>query len=142
MSLQQVEEFTEALPFRLKEDVLGYARSVQAAVTEIFREAGMRPDPALGDQLVFVAGVKKLHAICSSTFWILDNSLESLEQADAREVRVGTLRISRNSREYKQLRDLLGDIEIILAAQGLTKLVDVHSYAEILRLLRNERRKR
>jgi hypothetical protein len=115
---------------------------VQAALVDIFREAKVKQDRILGDQLVFLAGVKKLHAICSGTFWILDNSLESLAQAEAYEVRVGALRISRNSREYRQLRDLLGDIESILAVHGLTEFVYLASYAEILRLLRNEPRKR
>jgi len=97
MSLELVEEFAQQLPFRLREDVIGYARSVQAAVPDIFREARMTLDQGLADQLVFVAGIKKLYAICSGTFWILDNSLHSLQQAQAYEIKVGSMRISRGS---------------------------------------------
>jgi hypothetical protein len=142
MSLKRVEEFTESLPYRLREEVLGYARSVQDALGDIFREARMRSDAELGNQLVFLAGIKKLHAICGGTFWILDNSLTSLAQVDTYEVRVGSLRISRGSKEYRQLRDLLNDIEVVLAQHEITELVQLRSYAEILRLLRNERRQR
>lgn len=142
MSLQQVDQFAQTLPFRMREDVLSYARSVQDALGDIFRDARIRRDPELGDQLVFLAGIKKLHAICTGTFWILDNSLTSLEQVDAYEVRIGSLRISRNSREYRQLRELLNDVELLLAKYDLTEIVRMPSYAEILRLLRDERRKR
>jgi hypothetical protein len=34
---------------------------------DIFREAGTKPDPVPGNQLVFLAGVKKLHAIYTGT---------------------------------------------------------------------------
>ena len=61
MSLEQVEEFAELMPFRLGEDVLRYAGSVQAEVVDIFREAKVKQDRTLGDQLIFLAGVKKLH---------------------------------------------------------------------------------
>lgn len=47
-----------------------------------------------------------------------------------------------NSREYSELRELLNDIELLLALQGIAELVELSSYAEILRLLRNKRRER
>jgi hypothetical protein len=139
MSLQLVHDFAQPLPPRLREDIIGYARSVERALPDIFREANMAQDEQLAGQLVFLAGVKKLHAICSGTFWILDNSLESLQRVQANEVRVGSLRISRGSREWQRLRDLLTDLEIILVSQGIEEMVQTPSYAQILRRLRNER---
>ena len=138
MSLAMVYEFAQELPPRLREDVVGYARSVQSALPEIFREAEMAPNEALGDQLVFLAGVKKLHAICSSNYWILDNSLQSLQTADTFEVRMGSLRVSRGSREYMQLRALLDGLDLLLAEQRITDMVLLTSYPEILQRLRNE----
>jgi hypothetical protein len=84
MSLALVHEFAQELPPRLRESVIGYARSVQDAIPDISRDAEIRQDQGLADQLVFLAGIKKLHAICSGTFWILDNSLRSLSEAQAR----------------------------------------------------------
>jgi len=91
------------------------------------------------DQLVLLAGIKKLHAICSGTFWILDNSLSSLREAQAYEVQVGSMRISRGSKEWTQLRDLLNDLEIILAQQRIQEMMFITSYSEILQRLRDER---
>jgi hypothetical protein len=89
MSLERVDEFAQFLPPRLREDVRAYARSVDSAAADIFREARMGFDQRLADQLVFVAGIKKLYAICSGTFWVLDNSLQSLQNAETYEVKIG-----------------------------------------------------
>jgi hypothetical protein len=139
MSLQLVQELAEQLPARLRDDVVGYARSVQSAVPDIFREANLAQDQSLADQLVFLAGIKKLYAICSGTFWILDSSLQSLQNAEAYEVKIGSMRISRGSREWRQLHDLLNDLDTILVEQRLDEMVDSTSYPEILRRLRDER---
>jgi hypothetical protein len=139
MSLERVEDFARGLPPRLREDVLGYARSVQSALPEIFENAGVRETSELRDQVVFIAGVKKLHAICSSTFWILENSLSRLQQADIRQVRLGGLTVSRGSRMWTELRDTVTAIEAILAQQGLLQFVSTPSYAEILRELTDGR---
>src|SRR5271165_2689787 len=128
MSLELVYEFARELPPRLREDVVGYARSVQNALPDIFRNAEMAEDPALADQVVFVAGIKKLYAICSGTFWILDNSLRSLSQADAHEVQIGSMRIRRGSEEWVRLRNLVTDLDVILTEQRLQEMMFTTSY--------------
>jgi hypothetical protein len=138
LSLQLVQQFAQPLPPRLREDIIGYARSVQIALPDIFRDANLAQDERLGDQLVFLAGVKKLYAICSGTFWILDNSLESLQNINTHQVKIGSLRISRGSRDWQRLRDLLTELEGILAFQGLQEIVETPTYPEILRRLRDE----
>jgi hypothetical protein len=137
MSLELVYDFAQELPPRLREDVVGYARSVQSVLPDIFRDAEIAQDEALGNQLVFVAGIKKLYAICSSNFWILDNSLQSLRTADTFEVRMGSLRVSRGSREWIQLRELLGNLEALLSEQRIFDVVLLTSYPEILHRLRD-----
>ena len=139
MSLELVNALAQELPPRLREDVVGYARSVQSALPDIFRDAKLAQEQGLADQLVFLAGIKKLYAICSGTFWILDNSLRSLNNAQEYEVRVGSTRISRGSKEWVQLRDLLRDLEMILVEQGLLEMMLLTSYSEILHRLRDER---
>lgn len=132
MSLERVAAFARELPPKLREDVIGYARSVQSALPEIFDEAGVAETDALRDQLVLLAGVKKLHAICSSTFWILDSSLMGLQQADVQQVRLGGLYLSRGSREWAQLRETVTAIESVLTDQGLLPLVYTTSYVQLL----------
>jgi hypothetical protein len=139
MSLERVEDFAGGLPPRLREDVLGYARSVQAALPAIFEDAGVRETSDLRDQLVFIAGLKKLHAICSSTFWILENSLTGLQQANIARVRLGGATVSRGSRIWTELRDTVTAIEAILAREGVLQFVSTPSYAEILRELADGR---
>lgn len=138
MSLERVQELVQELPPRLRDDVVAYARSVESAAPDIFREARIAFDPRLADQLVFLAGVKKLYAICSGTYWILDNSLHSLQKAETYEVKIGSLRISRGSKEYGQFQALLGDLDEILMKQELYELVQVSSYVETLHRLRDE----
>lgn len=41
MSLERVAHFARELPPRLREDVIGYARSVQSALPEIFQDVGI-----------------------------------------------------------------------------------------------------
>ena len=139
MSLELVTEFARELPPRLREDVVGYARSVQTVLPEIFRDAGIAENRDLRDQIVFIAGVKKLHAICSSAFWILDNSLRGLERADVQQVRLGRVYVGRGSREWLQLQDAVRAVEGILQEQRILHLVYTSSYAGILTELANER---
>lgn len=139
MSLELVMEFARELPPRLREDVVGYARSVQSALPDIFQGAGVAETRDLRDQLVFIAGVKKLYAICSSAFWILDNSLRGLERAEVRQVRLGGVFLSRGSREWTQLRDAVTAIEVVLQEQRILPFVYTPSYADILTAIANER---
>src|SRR5262245_57588735 len=132
MSLELVTEFARELPPRLREDVIGYARSVQSALPEIFQDAGITESRELRDQLVFIAGVKKLHAICSSAFWILDNSLRSLERSRIQQVRLGGLFVARGSPEWIRLRDTVTAIEVVLREQRISSFVYTPSYTDIL----------
>jgi hypothetical protein len=139
MSLELVAEFARELPPRLREDVLGYARSVQSALPEIFQDAGVADTRNLRDQLVLIAGVKKLYAICTSAFWILDNSLRSLQRAEIQRIRLGGVFFARGSREWIQLRDAVMAIETLLQDQRIGPWVHTSSYSAILTELANER---
>lgn len=99
-----------------------YARSVQSALPEMFQGAGVAETRDLRDQLVSIAGVKKLYAICSSAFWILDNSLRGLERVEVQQVRLGRLFLARGSREWAQLRDTVTAMEAVLQEQRILPL--------------------
>ncbi len=138
MSLALVDQIARELPPRLADDLIGYARSVSGALPEIFRDARVAQSDDLASQLVLIAAVKKLYSICSSNYWILDNSLHAL-QRDAGEVRLGSTVVSRRSPYFLRLQKLQTDLLQILGDQGLFEFMEVSSYAEIARRLSRER---
>jgi hypothetical protein len=139
MSLRYVNVFAPELPYTLREQVLDYARSVEAASQDISKEAEIDLTDELRDELVLVAAVRKLHAICSSSYWMLYNSTKLLGN-EVTGVRVGGTTFSRESAHYVQLSELLGDLETVLRDQGLSAEIIRQPYPKILNFLANERR--
>lgn len=139
MSLRYVNAFAPELPYTLREQVLDYSRSVEAASHDISKEAEIELTDELLDQLVLIAAVRKLHAICSSSYWLLYNSTKLLGN-EVTGVRVGGTTFSRESAHFNQLSTLLGDLETVLRDQGLSIEVIRQPYPEILTFLANERR--
>ena len=139
MSIRALTEITEDLPHTIANDVMGYARSVQSAIPEIFRDARIREDRDLGDQLVFLAGIKKLYSLISSQYWTLDNSLHLMEQDDVSVVRIGSTEISRGSDYHRRLRVAVREFERLLADANMTELIEIRSYSELAQRLRHER---
>lgn len=138
MSLRYVNTFALELPYTLREQVLDYARSVEAASREIFKEAEVKLTDELRDQLVLVAAIRKLHSICSTSYWLLYNSTKLLG-SDVSGVRVGGTTFSRESPHFGQLATLLGDLETVLSNQGLSIELVRQPYPQILHFLANER---
>ncbi len=134
MSIALLEEIVLELPPSLHADILGYAKAVQSAIPEIFREAGLSRRGDLSDQLVLIAGVKKLYSICASNYSILDNSLRAMGD-QARGVRVGSTIISRNSAYYRNLQQLQRELLRILREQDLLEFMELSTYSDILRRL-------
>ncbi len=139
MSLRYVNAFSPELPYTLREQVINYARSVEAASNDISKEAEIELTDELRDQLVLIAAVRKLHAICSSSYWLLYNSTKLLGNEVAG-VRVGGTTFSQESAHFGQLSTLLGDLETVLRDQGLSVEMIRQPYPTILNLLANERR--
>ena len=139
MSLRYVNEFAPDLPYTLREQVLDYARSVEAASHDISKEAEIDLTDELRDQLVLVAAVRKLHAICSSSYWLLYNSTKLLGD-DVNGVRVGGTTFSRETPHFHQLSQLLGDLEVVLISQGLSAEIIRRPYPEILHFLTDGRK--
>lgn len=139
MSLRYVNEFAPELPYALREQVLDYARSVEAASHDIFKEAEIELTDELRDQLVLVAAVRKLHAICSSSYWLLYSSTKLLGN-DVTGVRVGGTTFSRDSAHFHQLSTLFGDLETVLRDQGLSAEIIRRPYPQILHFLANGRK--
>jgi hypothetical protein len=132
-----VEQIARELPPRLRDDIVGYARSVETALPEIFRDAGVRRTESLAQQLVFIAGVKKIYSICSSNYWILESSLHALRD-HAESVRLGSTVVSRSSPYFLRLQELNSDLLEMLGEHHLSEFMEIGAYSEILRRIARE----
>jgi len=135
MSLDAVKEFANELPYRFREDVIGYARSVKDVLPEIFHEARCPFNEMAANQLIFIAGVKKLYSICTSNFWIIENSLFMLERSEVHAVQIGSSTIHRESDDYLALAVLLRQLENLLSEHRILHLIHQRSYGDILKEL-------
>ena len=139
MSMHAVADIAQDLPRPIAAEVLGYARSVQSALPEIFQDAGISEDRELGDRLVLIAGFKKIRSLISSQFWTLDSSLHLMREADVAAVRIGSLEISRGSDYHRRLQEAVRELDQILADADVTELLEIRSYSELALRLRHGR---
>ena len=137
MAIEQLQAAVVALPYNLREQVLGYARSVDAAAPEIAREAGVVLTLYVRDQLAFIAGVRKLYAITASSYWAVDNAAQFLEQQDVAAVRVGRTDYSRGGQMHSGLRSTLEDFDRVVVQYDLRSNIDA-PYVDVVRRLANE----
>jgi hypothetical protein len=117
---------------------MDYARSVDEAAVEIFVEANRKMNEHLRDQLALIAAVRKLHAICSSSFWILYNSTRLLGN-EGSGIRAGRTLYSLDSGEYAQIQMLLGNLDETLARNGVDQRLLQGSYTAVLEVLSDGR---
>lgn len=140
MSLALLTSTIEPLPYRLKEQALGYARALQTAAPEIIRDAGEAPSQSLADQLVFLAGIRKLLAIVDSNYWLIDNAgsllLKNQEQDS---VRVGGTDLSRGGSYHYRVEKLRQEFRGLLGERQVLDLVSRRPYVEIVRELASGR---
>lgn len=125
MSLAALSIAVSELPFVLREQVIGYAESVKAALPDISREAGVKSSPELQDQVVFLAGVRKLHALVASSYWALDNSAALLERENVFRIRVGSQDLSRGGEIHQRLKKVLEAIEKVLEDEDLDEVLNM-----------------
>ena len=135
MSIRDVEQIVAELPYSIREDVVGYAHSVQAALPDIFRNARLPATSTLKDQIVLVAGVRKLHSIATSNFWILEHSLHLSREANLGAVRIAGETIHRRSDYYLALSRLMNGLNVLLGDLGIREYIEMDSYADIARSL-------
>lgn len=133
MSMRALSRLAESLPPAIANDVIQYARSVQLSLPEIFRDARVREDPELGDQLVFLAGIRKLESAIASQYWILDNSLHLMKAESIDVVRIGSSEIAIGSDFHSGLQHVMRELEHILASEGVAEILMMRSYAEMLK---------
>jgi hypothetical protein len=139
MSYRELEETVKGLPWVLEEQVLGYARSVDEALPEIFREAGRAFDRALADQVVFLAGLRKLHSIVAGNYWTLNKSGKLLETLDVSKIRAGSLDLSRGGELHARLGSLVKSLENALEKNDVSQYLRVDYQTIVAMLSRDER---
>jgi hypothetical protein len=134
MSLAVLRDIVAELPRVIADQILGYAESVERELPHIFERWGTQSDHTLAEELVFLAGVRKLHAIVASSYWTLDNSATLLTGPSIDNIRVGELDYSRDGELHRTLRSLLETLENVLAAHNLSQYLYV-PLSEVLTLL-------
>lgn len=132
MSLRAVQNFASHLPFSIEDQIVGYARSVQDALSEIFQNAQVPYNETIANQVVFIAGIKKLYAICNSNHRVIDDSLNILARQNTYSIRFGRSLISQNSNEFIQLENLLNELVNFLGNENILELVSNPFYSEIV----------
>src|SRR5262249_59555111 len=110
------------------------AESVERELPHIFERSGTQYDHTLAEELVFLAGVRKLHAIVASSYWTLDNSATLLTGPSIDNIRVGEFDYSRDGELHRTLRSLLETLENVLATHNLSQYLYV-PLSEVLTLL-------
>jgi hypothetical protein len=134
MSYRELQETMKGLPWTLEEQVLGYARSVEDALPGIFQDAGRAFDRVLGDKIVFLAGVRKLHSIVVSSYWTLDNSGKLLQTLNVSSIRAGGVDLSRGGPMHSRLDSLVKSLEKALEKQGVRNYLN-SDYASLVQAL-------
>lgn len=134
MSIKALSEAIEPLPYTLSEQVLSYAKSLEAAAPQIFADAGIQRTRENTDKLVFIAGLRKLFSIMDGNYWVIDNASALLsKQANQYAVHVGGTDLSRGGAYHSSLRRMLTEFTQLLLDKNLMRHVRDLSYTELVR---------
>lgn len=140
MSMRALEEFTSELPYALAEQVEGYARSVRDATDDICRDAGVEASPSIREQMMWVAALRRLHAIIGSAYWTVDTSNLLLRRQDWETTSVGATDYSEGSSMYATLSGLQRDLHLLVQELGAGQLLSL-PWSEVAQVLADERRR-
>ena len=133
MSIRSLKEAIEGIPYSLSDQVLSYSRSVSVALPEIFDEAGVAYNRDIADQVVFLAGVRKLFSIIDSAYWVIDNASAILEKNDMHRIRVGGTNLSRGADYHYSVEQLRKNLIALLEDNNIYRYIADQSYVEIVR---------
>ena len=135
--MQKVNQFSEALPYAFREQVIGYAASVDRELPNIFREIRRKFDQDKADQVVFWSAIRKCYDTVSSTFWILHHSSNLLRDiSDAETIAIGSNDFTRGGKEYRQLQSLLEDLDQFFLKHDLKNFLTETPRDTLLRLFK------
>ena len=133
--MQSLKEAIEGIPYSLSEQVLSYSRSVSVALPDIFSEAGVAYSPDIVDQVVFLAGIRKLFSIIDSAYWVIDNASAILSKQDMHRIRVGSTNLSRGADYHYSVEQLRKNLITVLEDNNIYKYIADQSFVSIVREL-------
>ena len=105
MSIASLAATTEDLPAPIRDQVIGYARTVYDAARDISEQAGVPYSSELANQLAFFAGIRKLYSLVASCYWTLDNSAHLLKLQNLGGIHIGSRDLSAGSEYHRTLRN-------------------------------------
>lgn len=111
MSLQLLRSVIGELPYALRDQVIGYAESVRDAIPQISEDLSVSLSTDAKTALVFLAGVRKLHAICAASFWSLDNTAHILGRSGIDGITLAGVQYGAGSPAHQTLKRLLTELE-------------------------------
>jgi hypothetical protein len=139
MSIRLVQQWTARLPYALREQVVGYARSVEQALPEIQDEAKVELASSDRDLVVFLAGLRKLYSLVSSSYWTVENAGEILTRHGAGAARSGNTYYSRDSELFVGLRQALDEMQTLLREHAIEEELLLTSYTDLVKWIADGR---
>lgn len=130
MSIAALIATVEELPAPIRDQVVGYARTVYDAARDICKDAGVRYSGDLADQLAFLAGIKKLYGLIASSYWTLDNSAYLLSSENLGGIRIGSRDLSPGSAYHRALRMAVEAMDQELRRVNVREYIDL-SYRDM-----------
>jgi hypothetical protein len=131
MGWSALNETISALPWALRDQVETYTRSVDDAVPEIFAEAEIELTPARRDQIIFIAGVRKLWHLVDAQYELLTSSLSLVRGYGVGELQTGGRTYSQESASLDALRGLRNGLYAELIRLEVFNLVNTASLGDV-----------
>lgn len=120
------------MPFRLREQVIDYVASVADAIPEIFSDAGIEFSAELRDDLLFLAGIRKIWTLVNGQFELVNGALTLLAESDVRRMRIGSMPLDRQSDLYRSLKTLRDGLQRTFIELGIFDTVRAESLTAML----------
>jgi hypothetical protein len=134
VSFDELMSVAEALPYALREQVVGFATFVEDAADALLEAAGVYDVQAsLIDQLVYTAGVWRLWQSVNGQTSLLDSSLRLLENNGVDGVQLGGSTYDRRSPQYWMLTNLRSELRSVFRDSGLQFVLTSTSLSDLVR---------
>lgn len=131
MSIKLLQSALEELPYALRSQIIGYAESVYNAMPSIEKEIHIKISSNVRDQVVFLAGIRKLYGMVVSSYWALDNSSALLMRSDIDTIQIGGQDYSKDGVYYRKLRNVFDDMVSVVESYDIRHFLEL-SYSDIV----------
>jgi hypothetical protein len=141
MSKQLLLETISSLPYALREQVENYADYVEATADEAIERAGAQPTAPIRNELIFLAGLRRLWSLVSGQFWLLDRALALSGQLRLSGISVGGTVFIRNEGAHAELRQLRDALAAELHRLELSVVTTFASSEELVQFIVEEQKR-